>query len=955
VRDKAQNTSNDDDVESILSKTESKAESLKTEISAYSEEIEPLKKDLDSSINNKSEVINGQMRKEFHLWFFIISLFLVFGLLVSYFLGIYFSLNYKIIILILLPVFSLLIFALLFIYNFEYTDFKNRITGLVNESTSKGILLVKTLESKNRKIEDMTLIILRFLGNTFPIYRSTMDSLDFSSRLETEKRSLRAALRVYDLDNEDLISRIEFPATNVIKQLMAANPREAILSIIKTICKTFRFEGLNSEETENILKFAYFERLGSIERENLLKEILKENKARLFLEQKISQKIKSSRIEKLVADGTINLVHNHIKSRPSFNLENLISTVLENLYLRSEFLSDLRDFSIKFHLDKVNIERLFNIINKEHLEDEDNFRDITLSRFEADVRELIISGLPEQSIKTLFELEMSRHPIYDWQTAKEDKNFRKGLVTILQQGGFLDTGEKLKFVSHYEDILEYFTDYNLKEICEGLIGFHSLVLYEIEIQKKLAVFGILRTIQTDSFKAKAVYISTRENKLQLENIEPYAQILKLLTDFTGNQLKEVSNDKREEFSEFLSAILINFDNSVQSTVKYMKINRELAGNKAVSTKLYNFLSTTGSDIRYNDLERIMKSFNDDQVPRDEAPFFDKFLNYLSSSGFIPSYQGLFASSLEESRKAVSELSSEIDHIDSVRHDFLSKLVNTEISEKYRILLRGHMIEAYLLNADTKGKAFEKMGDEKLEKFRHFLEEYSKVTGDLRFRPSNFLFTRMAGKASRIGVVPSNMTFEEFSTLFEVSVKKFAKQEHITSNLYISKIEVLSTNLKVVPFDYFVSENYLDKIGTIVNEDFDTKRKVELVSILNAGEISSITVKNLLIRKIDEIPGGLFEFLSEQCHGFLKKFDIGQEEFKPIDLELRKAFKSQTLSGLFLSIGETHGDSNNRSDQVLKNLQISIGKNFPDNKISEGLVRSLSEEILTLSAAARILR
>lgn len=944
----------DKSVEILLSESRTEAETLQKGLSDGLGDLQNVEDQLKSYSVEDRNILESELNSEFHLWLILASFFTVLGVLVSYILlANVFSVKVIPLLVVLIPVFSSSGFSLFYMYyKLEYRDFKGRIAGIITKSNKTVRSELGSLMSKYQWFANITLKIISTIGSSFPLYASTIKAFDFESRLETERRSLLTSLRVYNMASEDLVRMIESRFA-YIKELLTDDPRVAILSIINSVSKKFRFDDLSLEDTVNILKFVYYERIGSIEKENVLKKILEVRESRLFLEGKIAEKINHSDLDKIILDDLPEILETRIREGPSFILENIISTVIEDLHARNEFLSDLRDFIVKFRLERIDLYKIFEEVYRDNHHGQDGFRDTVITYVERDVKQFIIPRLPENTVKTLFELEKSSHTINEWQSAKGDGSFRKGLIMILSHEGILDADNENEYPLEYDDVLETFPDYNLKEIADGLEKLRSLILYEKQIKTKLEQLGILITVETGI--SVSVYNESKKKRHSLDNLDPYGHILEMSLDFAKTPLNEIPVDKQMEFSSYLSAILINFDNSVQNAVKYMKINREIASNRQLVIKLFNFRRNTGSDYGLNNLEIIMRSFTQEDYSKSEASIFDKFVDYMSSSGFIPSYQGLFESNLIESRKAVSELSSMFDEIDDVRNDFITKLLSTEINEKYLILLRGHTIEAYLLNADTKGNAFQTLGDN-LENYRQFLEkEYSVETNDQRMKPSNFLYTRMAGKASRIGVVPPDLTFDQFASLFESSIKEFANKSGITSNLYLSKIDVLPSNLKVVSFAFFSSDNYLDKIGTIINEDFDSKRKVELISTLNAGKISSVSVKTILLKKIDEVSRGLYEFLSDKSKQLLKEVQIGPDEFKKTELYIESKLNLQSLSNFLFFADGANKDSKDVLWKISDYLQRSFREQFPQIKVSDSIIKAIIGDTLAISKAVHFLR
>lgn len=212
----------------------------------------------------------------------------------------------------------------------------------------------------------------------------------------------------------------------------------------------------------------------------------------------------------------------------------------------------------------------------------------------------------------------------------------------------------------------------------------------------------------------------------------------------------------------------------------------------------------------------------------------------------------------------------------------------------------------------------------------------------------------SGKGTRLGIVPINMSFNEFNKKFDVAFKKAVK-EYVKKDPRLNEEEYISNLIRIMPSDEFFkiaiggekmedtsSEDHpLNVIGTLIRKYYSPEKNLGLVASLQTGENATINMKNLLIDLVNT-RSRIFNYVEDEVKPIIGETPIFESmNSKSFDRQLTQKFSLSHLSDLcsYVYSAQNKGgikfDSiSNKIKTVISNQQKGKRKRITEDQIDQ---------------------
>ena len=281
-------------------------------------------------------------------------------------------------------------------------------------------------------------------------------------------------------------------------------------------------------------------------------------------------------------------------------------------------------------------------------------------------------------------------------------------------------------------------------------------------------------------------------------------------------------------------------------------------------------------------------------------------------------------------------------------------------------LRMQLINAYMITNPNVGDVITGIIDDKLPDACKELAKDNSIYKDLLL-----LSVASVGKSTRIGIVPFQMDFEEFTKYFQTAFR-LAVEKHRTSGA-IRPVEDFSGNLiRIFPSDaYFkqvegkpqagdgLSPNHpVQIIRRLVLDHYGPIENLELIASLNGNSENKVAMRSLLTTLFDT-DTKIYFMAENKLNGI-----IGGSQFAtyvkdgPFDQELWSSFGCQTRSQLAITIYESSGHDGVNASIVKERINTAVtriakqsGAKLKDQQI-EGICSTVYQVLYDIGAVLR---
>ncbi len=893
----------DTDVKELLVKSLDQLELAKKELELHPDMLVNIKQNIESDAKTQSTVENEWIEGKLRNWVLIFLL----SILVSIFLSLIVYTNLGIIntfsyFTAILPILAMIIIVLLLAYHYLYRNFSSRLSLNMEAAKTQFQSFVKDFKEIYGRATGLVGEAVDFIIRTHPALSAFVSKKDFDSNVKIEINIFQQALITYKMYDQKLLTLFQKPHSP-LEKIGTFEPKKVITNLINNIKGEFTFLSLNSEETALILNFVYLERVGSPERIDIFYKILNDTKCRTFLALKMTGLIGNISSDEIIRDNIVQFVEIFLFEQTDFKLENFNQYVFEKIHELEQFIFKLHELLHKFRFDEnlIDLPTVFSEEVKTYSHPMNEFKKFILSRIQKRVSESVLPGLPDSTIEYLFKIESGNFVRKDWENlVKNGGNFSEGLLRVLCKGNLIPSELCDKYHKESLELLSSLQEYNLPSLLDSFHTFYKFLTFQLSSCQKLEKLGF--PIKNDP-RRLAIEYSLSGKKSSSDYLTSYAGIIENILDYNSINIEDALRNETKQFSLFLGVLLINYFAEIQYNIpreERIQINRNIVANENLTKKIFSFEKNVGASISSMSKDIILDSFKSGEFV-DEEQIYITFVQYLANSGIIPSYAGILNERLSFSKMIVSEFNTKYEKMDMQSKNILKKLLNLELrKDDIEIMIRGNAISAYILNVSTKGSAFDTLGRANLEKFGAFLKSYSAAIGEPRLSPESFLFTESAGKSSRIGLVPPDMDFQVFTDLFGKAINVFGPNK-VSSNLYLSRVDISGANFKKFALGPYDSEDYTELLRELIINNFTPLKKIELLSAIRAENFNEFSIRDLLKHKLRDPRKNMSDFISDESIQKLNKLGFGKEKIKQVGEDILKYYNASSVYDLLANV------------------------------------------------------
>lgn len=430
------------------------------------------------------------------------------------------------------------------------------------------------------------------------------------------------------------------------------------------------------------------------------------------------------------------------------------------------------------------------------------------------------------------------------------------------------------------------------------------------------------------------------------------------SEYVCNNLGSTDLEKcRMDYSLFLVVLLINFYRGNISSISVSNINKGSLDYEKLDYRLFNYMKSLEQNPTSNLLEFIRRAFSNVFENQDD-PNLPLFRDKLGL-GQLPRYKELAKERVDDAYKLINEAQFFNEGVKKQEKliNVLRRFMEYEVSSReINNLIRGGIVEAYLLNVGTEGgRTLTLMGGPELEYFGKFLDRYSRRTGKEFLRSRAFLMVRSAGRAARIGLIPPSMSFEDFSANFKEGLKQFLLEEEAdTSDVYLSRIFASEESFSNLLSESNEEPTHLKIIRQIISKNIPSNYVASYLAATRHEKVPTPdTIKDLITTIVNSRSGGYYGFNNE----FFEKIGLSEEDVLTIENSLKIQFESDLFVNCCVKINDSIlKEGTDAISRRIRKIIISGIKNesliIEDDKVLQRLIKIFIE---TSESIAEIFR
>ncbi len=559
-----------------------------------------------------------------------------------------------------------------------------------------------------------------------------------------------------------------------------------------------------------------------------------------------------------------------------------------------------------------------------------------------DLRKLIAQKISNTNSVDLDLIEMLEKLEENGNDSEESlESLKKNHPLLEKFYNFLIKYDVLNSLIEFEDfsvIFKDFPNYSLEKLQYSCNTLASYINYH-----RGAVTS-LRQLNISINPNNGINTSKIKRLLKLNNTAEKQGQLSILGDLTYDAVDwdtetehickslepEILEQCRRSYALFLVVLLVNFYRGNISSVSVSAINRGSLDYEKLDYRLFNYMKSLEQNPTSNMLEFIRRAFINVPENQDD-PNFPPFKDKLGL-GQLPRYKELAKERVDDAYKLIDETNLFDERVKKQGKliKVFRRFMENEVSFKeINNLIRGGVVEAYLLNVGTEGgKTLTIMGGSELDFFGNFLDEYAQSTEHEFLKRKAFLMVRSAGRAARIGLIPPGMSFEDFSSYFNERLTQFLLcKKAKTSDVYLSRIfasEESFRNLLSGPED---EPTHLKVIRQIISTNIPSKYIASyLAAIRHEKVLTRDTIKGLITTVVNSRSGGYYGFNSE----FFEQIGLSEERASVVENSLKNQFNSNLFVDCCVKV--TNSISKEGIEKVLDKIRKIVSSNISSENL-----------------------
>jgi hypothetical protein len=506
------------------------------------------------------------------------------------------------------------------------------------------------------------------------------------------------------------------------------------------------------------------------------------------------------------------------------------------------------------------------------------------------------------SKNTLIQLEKVDRSVFQMiYNYNEPTNIRRSLINEIGDDGvrgfskflidqeLVSTNSTLDYVLLSKIIIAY-GDYKLDPIKEYVDIIYSLIDFLVKAKELLERLGF--KIETDPSSSENVnYLVLRKRTFDKEDLKTYLEKFKELSNWEKEILKrdvarKYDKNKQGDFvDKYFTLLFILFYNGyfdVNPKVSTRKFNSFFSADKSLMQKLLSFIAYAESRSMYECPEIIIDILvgNNEEVTSNYlVDFENKFKN-----GHLPSFESIVNERNKASERVVEsyKFTSDLDDyfsVDALR--IMNILLDTQINASFfKSLIAGGVVKAYVFTKKGSDSLFKELEENdyhfyKFLKYLHSIEDKDEFL--IKVRPEAFVRIEYLGNSTRIGLIPENLSFFNFTDLMNSYLIKFFKSipnielKYTKSYLPWDITPVDTTSVLTESADGILSNDYTDNVTKLLRKENINKKLVWLLSSrTTTSQLENVSIRDVIISTLKDGSLDFFDFLPEE----LKKSMLG---------------------------------------------------------------------------------
>jgi hypothetical protein len=736
------------------------------------------------------------------------------------------------------------------------------------------------------------------------------ESLEYLKDLQTFKESLKRALIRYNLELPNALEKYiqEFNGDHLPSSLWIDRIAEQVdvcKLIDPLIFKLFYFEAVNIED----------------ENTNLLNQLKKQGSIKPLVNYLIFNETITIKFE-YPEEWVSKIMTDAIAEMDAFSLSKLKLKLENKMNMLQSYINRFSRFLDAFEIDYPEIVSR-DFIPESILNFENEYLNFLSSRI----------GASRETIKLLYystwNEEITRNC---FKGILEDEVALIGLSRFLLKHNF----KTLNFSEeNFSRIIASLQEFNLGELTRRGSSLEKIIAFEGQY---------LEYLKNNNFPYQIKQLQFNNELLRLA-FEPESKVLDKYIKFSQKMV--VTPEKIQDKNIFHTILLLIFFNEVSSP-EAATVNKQVLEMKDALLALYKFINISQESLPENRLSTISDAVKFRDANDEKDPVYSEFVSRLLQGQFIRYLPSLMSPMMKQIMTDYKKIQSKENYpkIDLIMAKIFKKRIGRE---QILRMLSGNLIESYLVTVPSKGSGTVPVISTISDSVELIEAEREIAIGERDESFNNLIKVTSAGTYTRIGIIPENMTFSDFSSKFEKVVRAaLRKRHHSDYPVYLTKVSASSQMTSVIMDTQGNEISPYIAIRNLAEEVLPKEKLAALYAITNIRKLGKIGISDLVAAIIDSDYGGIMNVIPNIPEdSILSRNDaMAEETKKKINIYLCEQFSAGSTTELCLKIYS----------------QISgLGKNAVLKSIEEGLrsqgimperenknIRDIVKEILDVS-------
>ncbi len=428
------------------------------------------------------------------------------------------------------------------------------------------------------------------------------------------------------------------------------------------------------------------------------------------------------------------------------------------------------------------------------------------------------------------------------------------------------------------------------------------------------------------------------------------------------KLEEWTNYEQVLGERYSTLIFIAFCNGlfeIKPDVDQRKINFYFSKYYEVTLDLLHFLMLKETKPTSDFPEILLRAITHND-PKNDKLYLEKFKREFVT-GWLPTYGFLVQDSNKNALRIVKKTFNK--PFPKPVERIVRKIFSKRVNESYiRSLIVGRAVQAYIVTKNDQGPLYDKVdfkGKNNFSRFIQFLaEEKEKGIYSELSNVNSFVRIRFLGYATRIGIVPDNMSYYRFVELFNRYLNSYFKRLISDTREEIERVPswditpVDTTSLSFSNEGEYTTVGYIDKIRELLYNEPIERQLGWIISSEKQGEISEeLSVKDMIKNFLESDETGYLQFFEDDLSNHISQIYTGQgtlqkyEQFrKLLTKAIGKAIGGKGFTDTCIKLSANPNDFKNK--ETILGVINQIDRNLP--------AKELYSEIMNISIGVAFL-